>query len=134
MMPSPRDEGRRWIDEAAAELKATEYLQRGSFFNLACFHAQQAAEKAVKGFLRARGVEDPWGHSVGNLLADAGTYDATISPLQPLGASLDKFYIPTRYPNGLPGGIPSNAYTDREARDAFDMAKQVVDEMRRRVV
>jgi len=133
MMPSPRDEGRRWADEASAELAATEYLIRGGYFNLACFHAQQAAEKAVKGFLRSRGVEDPWGHSVGNLLGEAATHEQGVAALHPLGASLDKFYIPTRYPNGLPGGLPSQAYTEPEARSALEGARLILGEMQRRL-
>lgn len=27
---------------------------------------------------------------------------------------LDQYYIPTRYPNSLPGGVPSRFYTDPE--------------------
>jgi len=27
---------------------------------------------------------------------------------------LDRYYIPTRYPNGLPGGVPSRYFDDPE--------------------
>lgn len=37
------------------------------------------------------------------------------------------FYIPTRYPNGLPGGIPAEAYPQETAQDAVRLAAQVVD-------
>jgi HEPN domain-containing protein len=39
----------------------------------------------------------------------------------------DGCYIPTRYPNGLPGGIPAEAYPQETARDAVALARQVVD-------
>lgn len=94
-------------------------------FNWACFLAQQCAEKAAKAYLYARGVEDPWGHSVADLLADAVTYDDSLSSLMTTGALLDKFYIPTRYPNGLPGGLPSKAYSEMEARQAMAWAGSI---------
>lgn len=41
-------------------------------------------------------------------------------------AVLDQYYVPTRYPNGLPGGIPSDVYTGDQAAAAVDTARQVV--------
>ncbi|KKN06461.1 hypothetical protein LCGC14_1076970, partial [marine sediment metagenome] len=36
--------------------------------------------------------------------------------------------IPTRYPNGLPGGIPSRYYDDpEEAENAMKLAKKLID-------
>jgi HEPN domain-containing protein len=41
---------------------------------------------------------------------------------------LDRYYIPTRYPNGLPGGIPSRYFDDpREAKEAMQLAKNAID-------
>jgi len=41
---------------------------------------------------------------------------------------LDKYYIPTRYPNGLPGGIPSRYFDDPvEAEEAMRLAKGVIE-------
>ena len=39
---------------------------------------------------------------------------------------LDGFYIPTRYSNGLPDGIPANVYTQEVAQSAVRMAEEVV--------
>ncbi|MHA2334403.1 MAG: hypothetical protein ACXAEU_20420, partial [Candidatus Hodarchaeales archaeon] len=39
-----------------------------------------------------------------------------------------KKYIPTRYPNGLPGGIPSRYFDDpEEAKEAKELAEDVID-------
>jgi HEPN domain-containing protein len=41
---------------------------------------------------------------------------------------LDQYYISTRYPKGLPGGIPSQFYDDPdEAKAAMKLAKSVMD-------
>ncbi|MBT9148020.1 MAG: hypothetical protein DDT32_01789 [Syntrophomonadaceae bacterium] len=40
-----------WFDFAADDIKSGEILLREGMYNMVCFHAQQAAEKALKGFL-----------------------------------------------------------------------------------
>ena len=132
MSPRTNDEAARWLAEAAADLDTARYLADGRRFNTACFICQQSAEKAVKSFLYARGVEEPWGHSVATLLEDALTYDPSIEPLLDLGPVLDKYYIPTRYPNGLPGGIPSRAYTAQDADQALSAAGRILAGIRER--
>lgn len=46
-------------------------------------------------------------------------------------AVLDQYYIPTRYPNGLPGGVPSEVYTRTQAAAAVEVAQQVITAVRR---
>lgn len=44
-----------------------------------------------------------------------------------------RFY-PTRYPNGLPGGVPSRFYTDpEEAAEASALARQVIEAVAQRL-
>ena len=126
MTRKPHDEAERWLHEARQDLAAGEAMVASRHFNWACFLAQQTAEKAVKAFLYAQGAEDVWGHSVAELLRDAVSHDASLATWQPLGGMLDKFYIPTRYPNGLPGGLPSQAYTADEARKALDWSGELI--------
>jgi HEPN domain-containing protein len=127
------EEARRWLAEALADLDTARYLADGRRYNTACFIAQQAAEKAVKAFLYGQGVEDPWGHSVDALIEDAVTFDASLTSIRDDGPVLDKYYIPTRYPNGLPGGIPSRAYTADDARQAMTAADRIIAAVRQRL-
>jgi hypothetical protein len=39
---------------------------------------------------------------------------------------LDGYYVPTRYPNGLPDGIPADVYTRQPAQDAVALAEEAV--------
>ena len=39
------------------------------------------------------------------------------------GRALDKLYVPTRYPNGLPAGAPADCFTRAEAEDAIRHAE-----------
>ncbi len=68
-----------------------------------------------------------WGHSVAELCADSAELDAGFEKLAAIAGPLDKYYIPTRYPDGLPGGIPADAYTAADAQMALSMAQQVLD-------
>lgn len=119
-------EGQRWLRQADRDLDDARYAQVGGRFHLACFLAQQAAEKALKGYLYAQGAELVWGHSVAELCEDAAQHDAAFAGLKRRVSPLDKYYIPTRYPNGLPGGIPAEAFDADDARRALELAGEIV--------
>jgi HEPN domain-containing protein len=40
--------------------------------------------------------------------------------------SLDKYYIPTRYPDALPGIIPSEAFDKDDAEKAISLAEKII--------
>lgn len=120
-------EAERWLEQARRDLDDARYAAAGSRWNLACFLAQQAAEKALKAYLYGRGAESVWGHSVAELCHDAAQHDFAFAHLGTEAAALDQYYIPTRYPNGLPGGIPADAYTTVDADRALGLSSQVID-------
>ena len=126
MKEQPDYEGKRWFAEGEEDLAVAKVLCQSEHYSHACFHAQQAAEKVVKAFLYTNGVEDPWGHSVSKLIADAKSYATSFEKYAPLAAQLDRFYIPTRYPNGLPGGLPSESYFKEDAEVAIEHAKTII--------
>ena len=96
-----------------------------------CFLCQQAAEKALKGFLVAQGEEVVWGHSVADLCERAGRLDASFEALRSMGAALDVFYVPTRYPNGLPGGLPADAFGPDDAERGLERAGAIIEAVKR---
>ncbi len=122
-------EARRWLIQAIDEYADAEDLRERGRFYLALFHFQQAAEKALKAFLYAH-TDDRrvfWTHSIWELVEAASRLDPALEALRP-AARLDQYYIPTRYPNGLPGGVPSRFYTDpEEAAVASRLANQVIE-------
>lgn len=44
--------------------------------------------------------------------------------LRELAGVLDQYYVPTRYPNGLPGGVPFEAFGQVQAAAAVDGAER----------
>ncbi len=129
MQPDAEKEARRWFSQAERDLDDARYNEAGGRYNWACFVAQQAAEKALKAFLIFRG-EEAWGHSVAELCETAAAVDGALAALKSEAAPLDKFYILTRYPNGLPGGIPAEAFSREDALSALEMAARVIAQVR----
>ncbi|HHW15152.1 MAG TPA: HEPN domain-containing protein [Firmicutes bacterium] len=132
MKPDPHVEALRWLRQAEEDLDAARFLLSGQRYNLACFLAQQAAEKAMKGLLHALGAEDVWGHSVAELCRDAAGFSKDFETLISQGTVLDKYYIPTRYPDSLPGGIPAEAFEKEDAERAIGVAEHIISTVKQR--
>jgi len=127
MRRDSRSEGQRWLNQAKEDLHWTAHLAEAGAYHLACFLAQQVAEKALKGFLYAQGEEIVIGHSVERLCRSAASYEADFDKKVRTWSLLDGYYIPTRYPNGLPDGIPSDVYTQSAALGAVGLAREAVE-------
>ncbi|WP_456327087.1 HEPN domain-containing protein [Archaeoglobus sp.] len=132
MKRNPLEEGRRWLLQAERDLDDAEFCLSGKRYNLACFLAQQASEKALKAFLYAKGEEIVFGHSVAELLKRAMEYDESFKDCKSASV-LDKYYIPTRYPNGLPGGVPYEAFDEADAKRAIELAKSVIEIVKKKL-
>lgn len=126
MKRDARSEGLRWLEQAEADRHGAQLLFDGASYHLACFVAQQIAEKALKAFLYAQGEDLVIGHSVEALCRWAATFDADFEQLRQEAAPLDGYYIPTRYPNGLPDSIPARVYTRSAAEAALRLADQTL--------
>lgn len=119
------DEALRWLRQAERDLDDARFCAGGGRYNVACFLCQQAAEKALKAYLISIG-DDPWGHSVAELAERAAEGLPGLAEARRDIAGLDKYYIPTRYPNGLPGGIPSDVFCADDAERATALAERAV--------
>jgi HEPN domain-containing protein len=122
-----RHQAERWLLTAEEDIHAAELLFQAGMYAQACFYAQQSGEKALKSLWYLVDA-DPWGHSVQRLVAEfprraeIGDLEAWIEQ----AALLDKFYIPTRYPNGLPDLTPGQVYRREDARQGIAAANQLI--------
>jgi HEPN domain-containing protein len=46
---------------------------------------------------------------------------------------LDRYYIPTRYPNGTPDAVPAQLYDAADSRETIQMAETVVTLVARKI-
>ncbi len=130
MRAEPLLQGRRWLEQAEADRRGGQLLLDGGSYHLACFVAQQIAEKALKAYIYAQGEEIVAGHSVEALCRWASEFDESFNELREVVAPLDAYYIPTRYPNGLPDSIPAKVYTRPVAREVLGLADKVLETVR----
>ncbi len=126
-------EAHRWLTQARYDAEAAELNAREGFAAVACFLAQQAAEKALKAYLYAQGERLVTGHATHLLLRRCQRYDPSLEALWDTCRRLDQYYIPTRYPNGLPGGIPHEVYTVEQAREAIAGTRKVIEQITQRI-
>lgn len=133
MKRSSEEDSERWLQQALHDLDDAKFVLGGGRYNLACFLAQQAAEKFIKAFLYGKGAPDIRGHSVRDLCMEAAKLGTHLSDLCKRWRVLDKYYIPTRYPNGLPGGIPSEAFDENDGLRAISIAEDIATEIQGRL-
>jgi len=126
-------EAKRWFSTAEDDLDTARILMKSAKFAHCCFHAQQAGEKAVKSIWYLIDA-DPWGHSIKMLIdgleGENKKYYERIKKLERIGTVLDRFYIPTRYPNGLPDMTPDMAFSLEDAETCVAHAEKILDRVK----
>jgi len=122
-----KEEALRWFTQAKDEFEDADELRKR--FYLALFHFQQAAEKALKAYLYLK-VESSLvflTHSIDDLSEMAIEIDSDFNEVKK-AKKLDEYYIPTRYPNGLPGGVPSRFFDDpEESEESMNLARGIIE-------
>ena len=119
-------EAKRWIKQAKEDLISAKILLDAKRYYLVCFLAQQVVEKALKSVIYFNKEDLVLGHSVRKLVEWASKFDKRFEGLINKISILDSYYIPTRYPNGLPEGIPADIFNLDAAEKAFKLAESTV--------
>lgn len=121
------EEYSRWLGQAEHTLASARRDTEAGDYGWACFKAQQAAECAVKGLLRGFGLP-AFGHSILRLLEQAEEQRLPF-PSEGRGwaRTLDRHYIPARYPDAYPSGAPHEFYDQSTAEEALDCSQAMVE-------
>ena len=121
MAPAPLDrpEFDRWSAAADRALAAADPVTAHQLHEWACFLAEQSAQLALKGLLHGIGAP-AWGHDPTALERDASLAigEAWPDDAADRAERLSRFYIPTRYPDAIPGGVPGDRFGDADAAAA----------------
>ena len=130
------EESRRWLVQAQDEFEDADELRRRRRFYLALFHFQQSAEKALKAYLylTVQSKEEVFTtHSLDGLLQKVRAIDRDFRGVKK-AKKLDDYAIKPRYPDSLPGRIPSRYFDDpEEAEEAMLLAKGVIELVGRKI-
>lgn len=124
-MPEPQrfppDDPREWLNRARSDLALARQVGDKIYLEDLCFHAQQAAEKAIKALLIRHKVEFPYIHNLARLLELVEEVGVSVPSEVKRAARLTRYAVLTRYP-GL-GGAPTNT----DYQDAIRIAHAVLD-------
>jgi HEPN domain-containing protein len=117
------EDSKRWLRFAEEDLKMAELAASQKIYNQVCFHSQQSVEKALKALLVEQGQSPPRTHRLGDILA--------LLDIEPFTSNLeiqllDRFYIPTRYPDALPGELPEGLPGKKDADEAYATARETL--------
>jgi HEPN domain-containing protein len=128
MHPEALREAEAWLRKAESDLRAIRILMTDEAppLDIVCFHAQQAAEKAVKAMLTAHGIAFPKTHDLALLASLAPERIAPDLPRE-TWAELSYFAVGPRYPDDF------IEYTRSMADDLFAKARMAFDAVRVRL-
>jgi HEPN domain-containing protein len=116
-----------WLIKARHDLLSTELLSRNpELGDMAAFHCQQAAEKALKGFLVWASVPFVKTHDLEGLLGQCVAADPAFSTLVPAAKALSKYAVAARYPDAADPAEAEVRNAARLARSIYDLVEQHV--------
>lgn len=122
-----KNEALRWFKEAEEELITARADFRAKRFSACCFWAQQSVEKALKSFAFLKGENMLFEHLLERIIERCMKYNDKFGKFKENARKLDKYYIPTRYPNGLPfPAVPSTYFSKNEAKEAIKVATEII--------
>ena len=115
-------DARAWLVKAARDLRRVEILLAAEPADPegALFHSQQAAEKAIKGFLTWHDVPFRRVHELDEIGAQCVGVDSSLADVMSRADALTKYAWRFRYP-----GAPYEPTLD-EGRTAFNLAREVI--------
>ncbi len=116
----PPDDPREWLNRARSSLAQAKTRTEGVYLEDLCFCAQQAAEKALKGFLLFRRVRFPYVHDLAELLARFEEAGEEIPAELRKAARLSDYAVEARYPS------PDKPVSEEEYAEAVALAEEVV--------
>lgn len=123
----------KWLAKAEEDLAFANLGLREKYFSQVCFLSQQVVEKSFKAFLISKGHAYPRLHKVLALASLCREIKKDIEPYRSDLKLLDEFYIPTRYPDAIPGGLSSGFPDEKDARQAIEVARKILTLVRGKV-
>ena len=115
-----------WMEQSKGEFKAASDLFATSNYAWCCFACHQAAEKALKAILEYFG-SPTIGHNLIALTNEVSKFTTTPSETEVASRILNRYYIPTRYPNAFPSGAPVHMFNRDDAEEALQHAGKVIE-------
>ena len=125
-MKNSRQNALRWIRDAENTLRVAEKNCQWEAYNVACFLAEQGAQKSLKAVLYLDGARFIRIHSIAELIKEVSQKRPEFLPLREEAGVLDQYYLTTRYPDAVAEpAIPSEIFTKKQAEEALRIARTI---------
>ena len=113
-----------WFTKAEADLQAAELLLNAAnpLLDIVCYHAQQCAEKYLKGYLVARSIPFKFVHELAYLTRLCVEQEPEFSEIIDIASELQDYATGVRYPDD-----ELDELTLQEAQKAVACAKEIRD-------
>ncbi len=118
---------KQWLAKASEDLTVARLVIKEDHTAHACFLSQQCIEKSLKAYLIAKANDYPHAHKLVDLLKKCEQFDSAFSDFLSDCIVVDQYYIPTRYPDGVPGTAPGGTPSETEAKEAISAAERILD-------
>jgi HEPN domain-containing protein len=120
-----------WLHQAHSDLDLAAVSAAAGHHEWACFACHQAVEKALKALHLQHG-QQAWGHGLGRSWRElppavGAALAEALYVLEDRLRILDALYIPTRSPDSLPDGAPSDHFGRLQSDNAQRHARSIVD-------
>ena len=114
-----------WMHQAQQDLALAQLARDNGFPAAACFHASQAAEKALKSALLELGVEPPFTHVLNTLVKQLQEAGINTQNLERLALrQLSRMAVQSRYP--MDATPASELFDQEDADQALTTATKVI--------
>lgn len=127
-MTSPASRPEAWFEKVEHDLQAVDHLMTAPviLWDVIAYHAQQGAEKYLKGYLVWRGEPAPRIHDLVVLLTSCGVHDESLLGLSQDCERLSRLGWISRYPDG------PDEPDEQEARSGVEIAHMIRSAIRQR--
>lgn len=117
-----------WLIRARHDPLAAELLnQNPQLRDTASYHCQQAAEKALKGYLVWAGLPAPRTHNLPELMHQCTSAEAAFATLEPAARTLNPYAVLFRYPDAVLDP------TEAQVHDGIRLAQTIYDFVERHI-
>ncbi len=121
------DAANEWLFFAKQDLQVAHILLHEEIYTQVCFHSQQCVEKSLKAVIAHQGHAPPRIHAITDLLKLIPASLAATLPAKII--QLDLLYMPTRYPDTLPGTFPDGLPNQQQAQETLEWAQEVLEKV-----
>jgi len=117
---------KQWLEKASEDLTVARLVLKEGHTAHTCFLSQQCIEKSLKAYLLFQANDYPRTHKLVDLLNSCATLDTAFSQFLSECTVVDQYYVPTRYPDGIPGSTASGLPSETEAKEAMQTAEKIL--------